>query len=58
MSFLSSVKKFARSPQGRKVMREAKKLAKDPSRRRQIDDVRRRLTGESKKGRGGATRSR
>ena len=35
---------FVRSPQGRRVLREAKRLA-DPGRRRQIDQLRRRLMG-------------
>jgi hypothetical protein len=42
--FLRKIADFARSPQGRKVATEAKRLAKDPSTRRRIDDARRRLT--------------
>ena len=45
MAFLSRVATFARSPQGKRVFREAQKLAKDPERRRQLDEARRRLTG-------------
>ena len=43
MAFLSTVARFARSPQGKKVFSEAQKLAKDPERRRQLDEARRRL---------------
>ena len=43
MSFLTKVSRFARSEQGKKVFAEAQKLAKDPERRRQLEDARRRL---------------
>jgi hypothetical protein len=46
---MDRIGRFARSPQGKRVMTEAKRLARDPQRRRQIDDLRRRLTS-----RGGA----
>jgi hypothetical protein len=48
--FLSKVATFARSPQGRRVFSEAQKLAKDPAKRKQLDDARRRLMN-----RGGGT---
>ncbi|MBI5106960.1 MAG: hypothetical protein HZB46_18595 [Solirubrobacterales bacterium] len=41
--FLRKIADFARSPQGRKVATEAKRLAKDPATRRRIDDARRKL---------------
>jgi hypothetical protein len=41
--FLKQLANFARSPQGRKVATEAKKLASDPAARRRIDDARRRM---------------
>jgi hypothetical protein len=41
--FLRQIAKFARSPQGRKVAEEAKRLAKDPATRRRIDDARKRV---------------
>jgi hypothetical protein len=41
--FLQQIAKFARSPQGRKVAEEAKRLAKDPATRRRIEDARRRV---------------
>jgi hypothetical protein len=46
---MRQVSKFARSPQGRKALTEAKRLAKDPKTRRQIDDVRRRLATKGRK---------
>ena len=49
MAFLAQVSRFARSPQGKKVFAEAQKLAKDPERRKQLDDARRRLMGAEKK---------
>ena len=44
MAFLSKFAQFARTPQGKRVFAEAQKLAKDPERRRQLEDARRRLT--------------
>jgi hypothetical protein len=41
--FIRKLADFARSPQGRKVAMEAKRLASDPSTRRKIDDARRKL---------------
>lgn len=46
-SFMDRVKKFATSPEGRRVFREAQKVAKDPAARKRIDDVRRRLANGS-----------
>ena len=43
MAFLTKVTVFVRSPQGKRVFMEAQKLAKDPERRRQIDEARKRL---------------
>lgn len=43
MTFLDRVRTVARSPQGKRVFTEAQKLARDPERRRQLDEVRRRL---------------
>jgi hypothetical protein len=40
---MDRIGRFARSPQGKRVMTEAKCLAQDPERREQIDEVRRRL---------------
>jgi hypothetical protein len=50
--FLQQIATLARSPQGRKVADEAKRLAKDPATRRKIDDARRRVM---KRGGGTAT---
>jgi hypothetical protein len=41
--FLRQLADFARSPQGRRVATEAKRLASDPGTRRRIDEARRRL---------------
>ena len=43
MSLFTKVSQFARSPQGRKAMGDAKRLAKDPKTKRQLDQVRERL---------------
>jgi hypothetical protein len=51
--FLRQIADFARSPQGRKVATEAKRLASDPGTRRRIDEARRRLM---KRGGGGTPR--
>jgi hypothetical protein len=42
--FLQQVRKFARSPEGRRMADEAKRLAKDPRTRQRIDEARKRLT--------------
>jgi hypothetical protein len=42
--FMEQVAKLARSPEGRRVAREAKRLAEDPKTRARIDEARRRLT--------------
>jgi hypothetical protein len=41
--FLTQLARFARSPQGRRVAEEAKRLAKDPATRKRIDEARRRI---------------
>jgi hypothetical protein len=42
-SLFKQLEKFARSPQGKKAVDEAKRLAKDPKTRKQLDDVRKRF---------------
>jgi cobalamin biosynthesis protein CobD/CbiB len=42
--FLVQVQRVASSPEGRRVFREARKLARDPQARRRIDAARRELT--------------
>jgi hypothetical protein len=42
-SLFKQIQKFARSPQGKKAMDEAKRMAKDPKTRQQLDDVRKRF---------------
>lgn len=51
MGFAQTLTKFARSPQGKKVFREASRLAKDPKTRAKIADARKQLQG-GKGGRG------
>jgi hypothetical protein len=46
-SLLSKVAQFARSPQGRRLAGQAKRAARDPKTRRQIEQVRSRLTKRS-----------
>ena len=43
-SLLSKVTQFARSPQGRRLAGQATRAARDPKTRRQIEQVRSRLT--------------
>jgi hypothetical protein len=43
--FMQQIAQFARSPQGRKLADEAKRLARDPKTRRRIDEARRRVMG-------------
>ncbi len=39
-SLFSKVRDFARSPQGRELAEKAKQMAKDPEKRRQIENLR------------------
>jgi hypothetical protein len=48
--FMSKIQQFARSPQGKKAMTDAQRYAKDPKRRRQLDEMRRKVMGGGKKG--------
>lgn len=43
--FMTTVRKFATSPQGKKVFKEAQRAAKDPETRRKIAEARERLQG-------------
>ena len=43
-SLMSKVAQFARSPHGRRLAGQATRAARDPRTRRQIEQVRRRLT--------------
>jgi hypothetical protein len=43
MSLLGRIGKFAESPQGKKLMKQAQDLAKDPRTKKRIDDARERL---------------
>jgi hypothetical protein len=43
MSFLGRIGKFAKSPQGKKLINQAQDMAKDPETKKKIEDARRRL---------------
>jgi len=43
-SLLSRLSRFARSPQGRKAVDQAKRVARDPNTKRKIEDARKRLS--------------
>jgi hypothetical protein len=43
MSFLGRIGKFAKSPQGKKLMSQAQQMAKDPETKKKIADARQRL---------------
>lgn len=45
MSLLSRVTKFAKSPQGKKLMKQAQDVAKDPKTKEKIAEARGRLAG-------------
>ena len=44
MSLLNRITKFAKSSQGKKLMSQAEKIAKDPKTKQRIEDVRERVT--------------
>ena len=48
--FLRQMAKLARSPEGRRVVEEAKRLARDPASRRRIDEARRRVMRSGRAG--------
>jgi hypothetical protein len=48
--FVRQLSQLARSPQGRKVVEEAKRLARDPATRGRIDEARRRLMRRGRAG--------
>jgi hypothetical protein len=48
--FFRQLSKLARSPQGRKVVDEAKRLARDPATRKRIEDARRRVMQRGRAG--------
>ncbi|MDX6722491.1 MAG: hypothetical protein QOD73_895 [Solirubrobacteraceae bacterium] len=47
-SLLNKAISFARSPQGRKLAAQAKKVAKDPATKQKIEDARQRLAKRNK----------
>jgi hypothetical protein len=49
-SLLNKVAQFARSPQGRRLAGQASRAARDPKTRRQIEQVRARLTKRGARG--------
>lgn len=48
MSLLGRIQKFAKSPQGKKLMKQAEDVAKDPKTKQKINDVRDRLQHKDK----------
>jgi hypothetical protein len=42
---MEGLERFVRSPQGQRAIEEARRLAKDPARRRQLDELRKRVAG-------------
>ena len=46
MTLLQKLQRLASSPEGKRALTEAERLAKDPARRKQVDDLRRRLAGD------------
>lgn len=48
MSFLSRIGKFAKSPEGKKLVKQAQDLAKDPQTKKKIEDARERLIHKDK----------
>lgn len=48
MSLLSSAVRFARSPQGQRVLAQAKKVASDPKNKEKIDQLRERVAAARK----------
>ncbi|RCW43183.1 hypothetical protein DFQ14_10770 [Halopolyspora algeriensis] len=48
MSLFKKVTDFAKSPQGKRAMEQAKKYAQDPKNKEKIDRVKNRITGKGK----------
>ena len=46
MSLIGRIGKFARSPQGKKLMRQAQQMAQDPKTREKISEVRARFANK------------
>ena len=49
MSLVTSIARFARSPQGRRLTQQAIRMAQDPKTRRQIADARAKLAQRGKR---------
>jgi hypothetical protein len=50
MSLFGRISKFAKSPQGKKLMKQAQGVAKDPKTKQKIADARERLARKDKPG--------
>ena len=48
MSFMGRIGKFAKSPQGKKLINQAQEMAKDPETKKKIEDARHRLMKKDK----------
>jgi hypothetical protein len=49
MSLFSKAASFARTPQGRRVMDRAQRMARDPETRRELAEARARLTARTRR---------
>jgi len=49
MRLFSTAARFARSPQGRRALEQAKRAASDPKNKQKIDDLRRKLSSRGTK---------
>jgi hypothetical protein len=50
MSFMSRVAKFTKSPQGKKLIKQAEQMAKDPRTKKKVADARDRLQHKDEPG--------
>ncbi|MBE9373199.1 hypothetical protein IQ251_01925 [Saccharopolyspora sp. HNM0983] len=50
MSLFKKVAAFAKSPQGRRAIKQAKRYAQDPKNKQKIDQVKNRVLGKGGKG--------
>ena len=48
MSFMGRIGKFAKTPEGKKLINQAQQMAKDPETKKKIEDARQRLMKKDK----------
>jgi hypothetical protein len=56
-TFIDRLAELVRTPQGRRVLKEAKRLTHDPARRAQIDEAGRRIAAQGRPAKRGATKA-